>query len=180
MIETERKYVIREISDEKLKRFENFEKIEILQTYLKCDLGLTERVRKCVFSDGKIEYVFNRKKRISPISCIEDENKITKEEYSALLNEKEAQTESVEKTRRRFFYKGQMFEIDSYPFSKEFCICETELESENENTRAEFPKDIEIIKEVSGDKRFSNHFIAKALFGKENIFDGFDNVNDKF
>ncbi len=168
MIETERKYIIQAVPDSILQNFEGYKKIAISQTYLQSTDGLTRRVRKSVFSDGSIEYMYNQKKRVSDISCIEDEKRITKAEYALFLDQKEPHTCTVEKIRRVFVFKGQTFEVDSYAFSNELCVCETELESEE--MRAEFPQEITIVREVSGDKHFSNHSIAKLLFKGENIF----------
>ena len=167
MIETERKYIIKAVDDKILAEFDGYTKITISQTYLDGD-GITRRVRKSIFPDGKTEYVYNTKKRISPISCIEDEQIIDEQRYNLLLGQKQAGTATVEKTRRKFVYKSQTFEVDSYPFSDPLCICETELESEE--MRAEFPPQIEVVREVSGDKHFSNHSMAKLLFNGQNPF----------
>ena len=58
-------------------------------------------------------------------------------------------------------YKGQCFEIDIYPFWKDRAVMEIELE--NENQAADFPPEIEIIKEVTEDRRYTNSSMALSI-----------------
>ena len=56
---------------------------------------------------------------------------------------------------------NKYFEIDVYPFSKNTAICEIELNSEHETFH--FPNYINIIKEVTNDKSYSNRMLAEAI-----------------
>ena len=153
-----------------LSQADKYSEHEITQTYLSAENGVARRVRKSM-SNGNRIYMYNEKRRVSPISCIEDEREISAEEYAKLLSEKEPETETVIKLRRRFTFGEQVFEVDSYPFLESVAVCETELP--REDCRAEFPDFIEIIAEVSGDKVFSNHSIAKTLYSGKNPFSEF-------
>ena len=56
---------------------------------------------------------------------------------------------------------NKYFEIDVYPFANNTAICEVELLDKNETIG--FPKFIEVIKEVTNDKNFSNYSFAKNI-----------------
>jgi CYTH domain-containing protein len=58
-------------------------------------------------------------------------------------------------------YNNKYFEIDIYPFAQNRAICEIELLSEDE--KFDFPPFINIVKEVTDDKRFSNYSFAKTI-----------------
>ena len=103
MIETERKYLIETPDFSHLADMDGYSSKSFAQTYLSAPKGVTRRVRRSESEEG-VTYIYNEKRRISPISCIEDEHEITKEEYDSLLHEKEPCTETVFKTRRTFLY----------------------------------------------------------------------------
>ncbi len=168
MIETERKYLIETPDFSHLADMDGYSSKSFAQTYLSAPKGVTRRVRRSESEEG-VTYIYNEKRRISPISCIEDEHEITKEEYDSLLHEKEPCTETVFKTRRTFLYLGQLFEVDTYPSSPDVSVCETELKSEDEH--AVFPYFIKIIREVSGEKGYSNHAMSKRLFEGKGVLD---------
>ena len=52
-------------------------------------------------------------------------------------------------------------EIDVYPEWKSTCIMEIELESEDEVPS--LPDFIRVVKEVTADRRFSNHSMSKSF-----------------
>ena len=54
---------------------------------------------------------------------------------------------------------NQYFEIDIYPEWQDQAIMEIELRTEDEEIR--FPQGIEIIKEVTGDKGYSNYSLSR-------------------
>ena len=58
-------------------------------------------------------------------------------------------------------YRGQNFEIDIYPFWSDRAIMEIELEDECQ--AVDFPPEIDIIKEVTEDKRYTNSSIAREI-----------------
>jgi CYTH domain-containing protein len=55
-------------------------------------------------------------------------------------------------------YENQYFEIDIYPFWNDKAILEIELS--DENTEIKFPKEINVIKEVTDDESYKNASLA--------------------
>ena len=157
--EIERKFLIKYPDTAILKKLPGAVVKEIVQTYLLCDTG-SLRVRKTT-CDGKTVYHKNEKRRVSDMTHEEYESKISEEEYSALLRLSDPERLPVEKTRFAVSYLGHTAEIDVYPFWKDKAILEIELENENETF--EIPPFVEMIREVTGEKEFSNREIARQL-----------------
>jgi len=136
------------------------ERIEIVQTYLeKADPEIQRRVRSMT-RNGVCRYYYTEKKFISPAERLENESEITLEEYNSLLSQADKALVPIIKTRRILPYEGQRFEIDSYPFSSELATMELELENAEQNII--FPPFVSVIREVTGDKRYSNAALAAA------------------
>ncbi len=160
VIEIERKYIIMKPEVESLCCFSSYTVSEITQTYLNSDDGSTRRVRKRDYGD-RIAYTETRKIRIDKISSEELEREISEEEYLSLLGNAREDSAPVRKTRHTFEYMGHTVEIDIYPLWKNTCIMETELESRDEEVS--YPEFIKIVREVTGDKRYSNAAMAKEF-----------------
>ncbi len=157
--EIERKYLIEKPDEALLDSLPNCRKVEIMQTYLKTDDEETRiRQRGC---KGSYIYTITNKKTISPIKRIENERRITEREYLTYLSQADTSVHQIRKTRYCLSYGGKYFEIDIYPFAKERAICEIELLSEEE--KFDFPPFIKVIKEVTGNKEYSNYSFAKTL-----------------
>ena len=90
----------------------------------------------------------------------EMEYEIDEAEYQRLLAQAREDDVPIEKIRYCFEYRGQLFELDTYPFSSELAILELELESPDQQIY--FPDYINVIKEVTGDDRYSNAALAAA------------------
>ena len=58
-------------------------------------------------------------------------------------------------------YEGKELEIDVYPFWQDRAVMEIELTDEAEAVA--LPPEIEIIKEVTRDRRYTNAALAKAI-----------------
>lgn len=156
-IETERKFII-EKPDIKILESQNaFTSSEIEQIYL-LDSERTHRIRKRVFSFGKVEYTENTKRRISLMSSVEYEREIGENEYKELSKNIEPGSRPVIKRRITFEYLSKIFEIDIYPEWQRSCVLEVELEGEDE--KIEFPPFIKIIEDVTGNREYSNHRMA--------------------
>ena len=65
----------------------------------------------------------------------------------------------IRKSRYCLMYDNQYFEIDIYPFWKDKAIAEIELNDEKAEVR--FPKQIKVIREVTGDESYKNASLAK-------------------
>ena len=132
----------------------------ITQTYLKTIPGQSARVRKRVYGDH-VTYTHTIKQKISDVRRIEREREISQEEYEELLRQADPDRRTIEKERWILNYHNQAFEIDLFPFWKNQAYMELELDSEDQDI--DFPPDITILREVTGDKRYSNSSLAKAI-----------------
>ncbi len=159
-IETERKYIIRIPKTSDMRGCESYSCSAIEQIYLPSSVGITHRIRHRLTS-GKSVYTETVKTRISPMSCIEEEKEIAREEYSRLKGQRDKNRRIVKKNRHTFLFGGQIFEIDIYPFRKNSCVMETELK--NESDRPALPPFVRVIKEVTGDHRYSNAALASRI-----------------
>lgn len=155
--EIERKFLIR-MPD--LKLLDSLgDKSGIIQTYLKSDSG-TARVRKRG-REGEYVYTHTEKKRLSDMRRIEHEREIGESEYHQLLEKADRSMQTIEKVRYCVDYMGQMLEIDIFPFYADRAILEIELE--NEVQAIHIPPWLDIIREVTSDRRYTNAAMAKSV-----------------
>jgi CYTH domain-containing protein len=154
--EIERKFLIKYPSISWLEK--NCKKSEIIQTYLKSNDNEEVRVRQRG-DNGNYIYTETIKKNINDIKRIEIEKRLSKDEYLELLMNADTTKHPIRKTRYCLIYQNQYFEIDIYPFWNDKAIVEIELN--NENQEFEIPKQLEVIKEVTNDKKYKNSELAK-------------------
>ena len=156
--EIERKYLI-EYPDIKWLESNPFcRRIEIIQTYLNSAAGEEVRVRQRG-TDRNYVYFLTIKKEVSDMKRVEVEQRLSQEEYLKLLMEADTTRRQIRKTRYCLTYENQYFEIDIYPFWNDKAIAEIELS--NENVEIVFPKQLKVIREVTGDDSFKNASLAK-------------------
>lgn len=154
-LEIERKFLI-EQTDELDSRCT--ERIEITQIYLeRPDPAIQRRIRSMT-ANGVTKYYYTEKRFISSAVREENEKEISADEYDKLLAEQDRTLTPIIKTRRILMYENQRFEIDSYPFSDALATMELELESEAQQIH--LPGFVKVIKEVTGDKEYSNANLA--------------------
>lgn len=156
-LEIERKFLV-ELPD--LGLLDVTEKLEILQTYLKDGENHSQRRVRRICRNGVVSYVYTEKIFYSAEVRMESESEIGREEYELLVAEKKAEIKPIEKTRIRFLYKNQHFELDIYPFSNLLAILELELEEPGQEIF--FPDQIKVIKEVTGVDAYSNSALGNA------------------
>lgn len=159
-IETERKFLILIPSCEDMKNQKQFRERKIIQTYLKRTDNKNARVRE-ITENGKISYIKTVKERISILSCFEEEEEISKEEYNQLLEKADKEKKRINKTRFSFEYSNHILEIDVYEFWNDRATLEIELKSEDESFS--IPSFIKVIKEISADARYKNTNLAKSI-----------------
>ena len=162
-LEIERKYIIPIPDVSEISKMDEYTVSEISQTYLESQAGVAHRVRRRVFA-GHTEYTETKKMRVDKITAVEDERAINEEEYMLLLKNIRQGSRTLTKTRHTFLYKGKVFEIDVYPEWEKSGILETELVSKDECVI--FPPFIRIIREVSGERAYSNSSMSSS-FPKE-------------
>lgn len=163
-LEIERKYLIRMPDRNWLEQLPNCRKVEIIQTYLLSRSGEELRVRQRG-ENGSFVYYKTYKRRVSDTTRIEVEEQLSQGEYLALLLEADPNKRPIRKTRYLLTYDNQYFEIDVYPFWKEQAVLEIELTDENEQVR--LPKELELIREVTGERAFENAVLAEVGQGEE-------------
>ncbi len=156
-IETERKFLIKMPDIQMLADYAGVRIKDITQTYLVSEDGKNARMRK-IIENGKTSYIKTVKQRISTLSCFEEEFEIDEGVYISELKMRDTEKNTIQKVRYCLPYGGHIIEIDIYPFWRDRAILEIELGDENEAFA--IPSFLEIIKEVSDDKRYKNTNLA--------------------
>ena len=164
-IEIERKFLIRLPDLEAVAALPGCRVRRIVQTYLRKLPGkkAERRVRR-IRENGRVEYVFTKKEKLEGIARLENEWVISREEYEAYLTEAVSR---LEKTRYAFPWEGHVMEIDVYPYEigGDGLVGRAVLEVELGEADEEFavPDFIEIERELTGTKEFSNKKMAKPV-----------------
>lgn len=156
-LEIERKFLV-ELPD--LRELDIIRRIGIIQTYLTRGENNSQRRVRRIDENGRTTYTYTEKQFISPLVRVENEFEISEQDYSSLLKQKDTHCAPVEKVRYCFDYNSQLFELDTYPFSGDLAIMELELDSPEQ--KIDFPDNVNVIKDVSGDKSYSNAALANA------------------
>ena len=162
-IETEKKLIIRMPELALLKKEKGYRQSEITQIYFESPSGVTHRVRKRVYP-GETVYTETKKTRISRMSVIEEESVISEAEYDTLLRTQRVIGTPLHKKRHIFAFGKHTVEIDIYPEWKKSCVLEVELSDESEELT--LPSYIEVVRDVTGSHRYSNHTMSQR-FPKE-------------
>lgn len=164
-LEIERKYLIKFPDVSLLERQPVYMKIEMEQAYLK-DQGETSgmRIRKSTLN-GKTTYKKTFKKNITNVTRIEIEDDISEQSWLELLKEVDPESTPIKKVRHCFMYNSQLFELDIYPFWSDRATLELEISSEDQQIT--LPPFIEVIKEVTEDKRYTNRSLSYNILTEE-------------
>ena len=155
--EIERKFLIRMPELPELEKLG--ENSAIVQTYLKTEEG-SARVRKRG-TEGRWVYTHTEKKRLSDLRRIEREREVDEAEYQRLLQMADPRRRVICKDRYCVEYMGQLLEIDVFPFYTDRAFLEIELEDEGQPLH--LPPWLEVIKEVTADRRYTNAALALEI-----------------
>jgi len=158
-MEIERKFLIKRPSLHTLETLPNCERVDIIQTYLKTDKDTEELRIRQRGANGHYIYFKTRKKKLSGMKRIEEEERLTQEEYISLMIQTDPAYRPIRKERYCLSENGLYYEIDIYPDWPDKAIMEIELYSENQEI--EFPDGIDVIREVTNDSAYSNHELAR-------------------
>ena len=163
--EIERKFLIRKPSEEELfsfRRYYETEVLEIKQTYLTPGENSAERrVREITAHIGTTKFFYTEKVKITELDRMETEYEITDfSQLHGLMEQADPARTPIKKTRYAFYYKGEKFEMDIYPFSDHFAILE--IEFHDGITTFPWPPLLEKIEEVTNVPGFKNGALAKA------------------
>lgn len=159
-VEIERKYIIKMPCEQILAEQLEYTKSEILQIYLPSSAGETHRIRRRRYID-KTVCTETRKIRIDRMSSTEIEGEISESRFSELSEDILEGTRPITKVRHTFVYGEQTFEIDVYPNWRNTAIMETELDSREKQVK--IPSFIEILREVTGDRAYSNAGMSRRF-----------------
>ncbi len=162
-LEIERKFIIRRPDITSITKMPEYTRSEILQIYVSAPAGITHRVRRRTYKN-RVEYTETVKLRRSKMSSHEDEALIDEARFNELAADMAEGTSAVKKTRHTFKHGEHTFEIDIYPTWHNTCIMEVELDDEGE--KISMPDIVRLVREVTGDKKYSNASMAR-LFPKE-------------
>lgn len=158
-MEIERKYLIANPDVKALEKLPNCRRVDIVQTYLKCESDEEEvRIRQRGY-DGNYIYFKTRKRRITDLKRVEVEERLSQEEYLSLLVQADPAYRPIHKQRYCLSDNGLYYEIDVYPEWQDKAIMEVELHSDTQ--KVVFPDCVKVIREVTDDPSYSNHSLAK-------------------
>ncbi len=156
-LEIERKYLIRMPDPETLTARAD-RVLEIEQVYLKsADPDVGARIRKTV-ENGVTTYRKTEKQTISPVVRIEREYEITLQDWNILLGFADRERATIRKTRYCVPMGTLTAEVDVYAFWKDRALCEVELP--DKDTPVTLPDWIEVVREVTYDRNYTNAGIA--------------------
>ena len=156
-LEIERKFLIEMPDLKALDALPNCRRIEISQTYLRTDDGSEVRIRQRG-DGGHFIYYRTTKRPVSGAKRVEIEQRLTRDEYLTLLVQADPACRPVRKTRYYLSEIGITYEIDIYPDHRDWAVLEVEVS--DENAPITFPPFLKVIREVTGEKEFSNRAMA--------------------
>ena len=138
----------------------NCRRVEITQAYLRSEIpGETIRIRQRGH-DGSYVY-FKTRKRTMDGQRIEMEERLTRHEFRDLLMQADPAYRTIRKDRWYLSENGLYYNIDLYPQWDDRALLEVELYSAGDEVI--FPEGIRVIQEVTGEKEFTNPYIARNL-----------------
>ncbi len=132
---------------------------QIVQTYLP-DIGNTERRVRQRGDGTNFSFFYTEKTDLDGVTDrIERESMITPRQYASFLAQVDyGKITPIHKTRHCFPYQDQYLELDVYAGEERYVTIE--VEGLRKDSAVSFPPEITVVKEITGDKRFSNRAIA--------------------
>ena len=139
--------------------------IDIEQVYLAISDKEEIRVRKRGQNGYFTYYQTTKRPGLTPDERYEVDRIINSDQYHFGLSLKQSDTDIIFKERTCFLHKDQYMEIDKFN-DKNVLPPRTgllELESTNKNSSIQIPPWIKVIKEVTGEKEYSNAYLSQRL-----------------
>lgn len=152
------KYLIAMPDMEALVAHYNAATLDMMQTFLReTNPNVERRIRQQ--RNGEDYLYFYTEKHLMPDGTKWDTEKpISQKEYIQYLMEGEPGLHAVHKTKYRFTYAGQRFEIDVYPFSSDRAIMFRYAEGDD----AQLPPEVAVLQEVTGKPEYKNKQLARS------------------
>lgn len=163
-LEIERKFLIRYPDMDEISKRYVCRTVDIKQIYIKMPTGEKARIRKRGEGNDSI-YIKTVKHKISDAVREEHEQLISREEYERLTCFADPERRPIIKKRTCIIANGKYFELDVFPFWSDRALLEIELESENESFI--LPETVKCVREVTGDRRYTNSALAKQVPNEE-------------
>jgi len=161
-LEIERKFLVKMPDLNQLTSQYFAEKTDLLQVYLLTDDPEEERrIRRRGKNGGSTYYLTKKRATNNILSRVEQEEKITQKEYYYLLQQADPALKQFSKERYCFVYDNLYFQLDVYPFWKDYAILEIELTAEEQ--KIELPPFITLVKEVTDDPTFKDYSLAQSI-----------------
>ncbi len=158
-IEAERKYLIKDFSEEMLAGI-HYQIADIQQRYL---ITSGCRIRKrTVF--GYDSYYHTFKKKLPNHENVELEETLTEREYITYFDQVSHNHAPIYKKRYCFLWKNQYFELDVFYHNSKVFMYLLEIELTKIQDTVILPPFLNTTREVTGDPEFSNENIAKRLY----------------
>jgi CYTH domain-containing protein len=158
-LEIERKYLIRSIPN--LSTIDGVQGSRIEQIYLTSGPHEQIRIRRRLAQDGSATYYRTVKSETGVAGKRnEREERIKGTEYLSLAKFQEEGTKPILKTRYCFPWRSQYFELDVFKNPAGLILLEIELTEVND--RIELPPFLDVVREVTEEKDFSNHSLSKV------------------
>ena len=101
-------------------------------------------------------YFYTEKHRMENGEKWDTERPISKKQYEKYLLERDTALSPVRKTKYRFVFADRRCEIDVYPFSAERAVLF------QYGGEAPLPEEIEVLREVTGEKAYKNRALAAS------------------
>ena len=153
-ITEERKYIVRVTGD-----VPSTTTSHITQTYLVSDPDTEVRLRKREWANGNVVNVHTSKKSLGANQQVETERQVSNALYESMLLQADPYRQTIRKHRKSFIWMGQYFELDTYERQLEgLVILETKGITDKENVK--FPPFLEVVKDITGDKKYYNYNLA--------------------
>ena len=160
-MEIERKFLIKKPTVDEINALGWNSRSDIIQTYLKEQkIGVERRVRQRGTPQDGYKFTYTEKYPVGHGTRGENEINIDMNQYITLLTETDTALHQIVKERYCFLHDNRQFELDLYPFSDEYAVLEIEVGDINEDVS--LPA-LDIIKEVTDDRRYKNHELAKTM-----------------
>ena len=158
-LEIEKKYLL--AATPPLTNLRPVQTVDIEQMYILTPEGQEMRIRKRSQNGSALYYLTNKKTLRAGVR-VETEKKISSLDYLRLSQQRDQSTGIIKKHRHCFIYNAQYFELDTFIEPQNWAgLALLEIELTEENDQVTLPPGIQIVREVTGDKNFSNHSIAK-------------------
>lgn len=160
-LEIERKFLVAMPEESELRKHA-VRCIGITQTYLLGTReGASRRIRRSE-EEGTVTYTSTEKTRIDMLQRIEIERELSEEEYRELQKQADPERQILHKTRWCVPVGDLVAEIDVFEGFSQYAYCEVELPTSQ--TPYELPEFLNVIREVTEDKRFTNAAISRDGF----------------